>query len=63
MSGESGDFEVEIYESYTESIDYTEQIVQVSNKLDYLNNTMMFISWFVVLIFLFNSIIHKRGCF
>lgn len=61
MSGE--EYEVEFYETVPEVINYTEQMVQISDKLDNLNNTMTFISWFVLLIFLFNCILHKRGCF
>lgn len=59
----SGEYDVLIEESYAEVVDYTEQIVDISNKLDNLNNTVTFISWFVILIFIFNCILHKRGIF
>lgn len=59
----SGEYEIEINETYAEVVDYSEQMVEISNKLGELNNTVTFISWFVLLIFLFNCILHKRGCF
>lgn len=59
----SGEYEVEVNESYTEVIDYSDQMVEISDKLDKLNNSVTFICWFILLIFLFNCILHKRGCF
>ena len=63
MSGESNEYEIEVCETVSESINYTEQMVEISDKLIELNNTVIFISWFVILIFIFNCILHKRGIF
>ena len=59
----SGEFENEVYEYTAEVIDYSEQISALDYKLDDLNSNLVFIKWFVVLIFLFSCILHKRGCF